>query len=56
MLYVVKECSQCNEVMPLFIMVCYCGGAVKRNKVKKDKKALAASYTHRKWLNSRKAK
>lgn len=39
--------------MPKYIKVCYCGGPVKFEKLKKDEAVAADSYFHRKWLYRR---
>ena len=52
----VKECGACEEIMPTYEKLCYCGGPVKLVRATVEKKKLAESYSHRKWLNSRRCR
>lgn len=46
----VKTCASCSEIMPKYEMVCYCGGAVKVVKLKRDEALKAKGYLLRKFF------
>ena len=52
-LFYVKKCGTCEELMPLYEKICYCGGPVKIVQAKSDQRAKVNSYSSRAWLRSR---
>jgi len=48
--YSVNNCLRCDEIMPLYEQVCYCGGPVTFLKINIDKKTHALYYQRRKLL------
>ena len=49
-----RSCASCEEIMPVYEKICYCGGPVKLVKVDIDLVEHIKLYYHRKWLRSRK--
>lgn len=48
--YRVNRCSGCKEVMPRFVLVCYCSSPVKEVEASEEEKEKSKSYHNRAWL------
>lgn len=49
-----KQCGACEELMPMYEKICYCGGPIKIVQANIDQREKVNSYRSRAWLRSRK--
>ena len=48
--FLAKQCASCEEIMPRWEKVCYCGGPVTLTRLPLDKKKFSNCYFNRRFM------